>query len=60
MKFRGARAAGRAKDGNPDHELWLWRGHPDRPDFLEWFAGADLDEEILNAADWGWKASAIE
>ena len=30
------------KDGNPDHELWLWRGDPERPDFLEWFAGAEL------------------
>ena len=48
------------KDGNPDHELWLWRGDSERPDFLEWFAGAELTEDILNADDWGWKASAID
>ena len=48
------------KDGNPHHELWLWRGDPDRPDRLEWFAGGALTEEILNADDWGWKASAID
>ena len=23
------------KDGNPDHELWLCCGDPDRSDFLE-------------------------
>ena len=48
------------KEGNPDHELWLWRGDPERPDLLEWFAGEELTEEILNADDWGWKASAID
>ena len=48
------------KDGNPDHELWLLCGDPDRPDFFEWFAGGQLTEEILNADDWGWKASAID
>ena len=48
------------KDGNLDHQLWLWRWHADRPDFMEWFAGAELTEEILNVDDWGWKASAID
>ena len=48
------------KDGNPDHELWLCRGDPERPNFLEWFSGAELTEDILNADDWGWKASTID